>query len=122
MITGLAFSVYPVIDMKRARKFYESQLGLNVSTDYQGEWIEYHLNDIQCFAITTLMKDAVKPSDNAGGSVGFEVDDVDGLVAKLKTQGVRIKLEPFSTPGCRMAVVLDPEGNALTLHKKQRPQ
>jgi predicted enzyme related to lactoylglutathione lyase len=119
MIKALAFSVYPVMDMKRARQFYEGQLGLQMSTDFQGEWIEYHLNDIQCFAISSMMKD-VKPSDSAGGSVGFEVDDVDGMVSQLKAQGTRVKMEPFSTPGCRMAVILDPDGNALTLHKKQR--
>jgi predicted enzyme related to lactoylglutathione lyase len=28
-----------------------------------------------------------------------------------------IKIEPFSTPVCRMVVVLDSEGNAVALHQ-----
>lgn len=120
MIKGVAFTVYPVLDMQRARSFYEDALGLKVSSDYEGKWVEYHLNTNQCFAITTMMKDAVKPSDSAGGSIGFEVEDVDTMATALKSKGYRLKLEPFSTSGCRMAVVLDTEGNALTLHKITR--
>jgi predicted enzyme related to lactoylglutathione lyase len=118
-VRGIAYTMYPVQDMERARKFYEEDLGLKVARDFRGEWIEYHLWD-NCFAITTMIKDAVKPSSEAGGSVAFEVDDVDALVEELTKKGVRVKSHPFSTPVCRMAVVLDPEGNALALHHRKR--
>jgi predicted enzyme related to lactoylglutathione lyase len=116
-VKGVAFTMYPVTDMKRARKFYEEDLGLKPEHDVGGKWIEYHLWD-SCFAITTMAGDAVKPSAEAGGSIAFEVQNVDEFVDQLRKKGIRVKEEPFSTRVCRMAVVVDPEGNALTLHAK----
>jgi predicted enzyme related to lactoylglutathione lyase len=39
------------------------------------------------------------------------------FAATLRQNEVPIKLEPLSTPVCRMAVVLDPDGNAIMLHQ-----
>jgi predicted enzyme related to lactoylglutathione lyase len=39
------------------------------------------------------------------------------MVATLRAKGTTVKLGPFSTSVCRMAVILDPKGNALTLHQ-----
>jgi predicted enzyme related to lactoylglutathione lyase len=116
-VKGIAFTAYPVTDMKRARKFYEEDLGLRVSVDLRGAWIEYHLWD-NCFAITSMLGDSAKPSSTSGGSIALEVQDVDDFVSQLRKKGAPVKVEPFSTRVCRMAVVLDPDGNALTLHAK----
>lgn len=118
MIKHIAFTLYPVQDMARARRFYEEELGLKAGhSGVNGAWIEYYL-DNGCFAITTLAQ-GVRPSARSGGSIAFEVDDLDGLLGRLRAKQVTVKVEPFDTPVCRMAVVLDPEGNALTLHAKK---
>lgn len=45
-------------------------------------------------------------------------DPVDRSRGKaIGRKGHRVKVEPMTTPVCRMSVVLDPEGNALTLHQ-----
>jgi len=115
-VKHIAFTMYSVRDMARARKFYEEDLGLKLTHNFRDQWIEYHLNGC-CFAITTMAED-VSPSANSGGSIAFEVDDVDAMIAKLRAKGVSVKMDPFSTPVCRMAVVLDPEGNAVSIHAK----
>lgn len=115
MIKKIAFTMYPVRDMARARAFYEGQLGLTLSHDFRGEWVEYDLAG-GCLALTTMASD-VRPASDAGGSIAFEVDDVDGLVSALVAAGTPLKVPPFSTPVCRMAVVEDPAGNAVTLHQ-----
>lgn len=115
MIKSIAFTLYPARDLARARDFYERLLGLRLSRDFGGTWIEYDLGD-GTFAVSTMVE-GVTPSADAGGSIAFEVADVDGLVARLRDQGVRVKVAPFTTPVCRMAVILDSEGNALTLHQ-----
>jgi predicted enzyme related to lactoylglutathione lyase len=116
MIKKIAFTLYPVKDMARARKFYESDLGLKMTESYGGDaWIEYDLAG-GCFAITKMVE-GMAPSDSAGGSISFEVDNVDQAVAQLKAKGVPVKVEPFASPVCRMAFVLDPEGNAVGLHQ-----
>lgn len=109
--------MYPVIDIDRARHFYEEILGLTVSKiSAGGKWVEYDLAGGGCFALTNLAQ-GVQPSANSGGSVAFEVDDLDALMAQLKAKNVTIKLDIFPSPVCRMAVIVDSEGNAVTLHQ-----
>lgn len=115
MIKKIAFTMYSVRDMAKARKFYEQLLGLKMTVDFGGAWVEYDLAG-GCFAITTMVEE-VRPASDAGGTIAFEVDGVDEMTDALKAKGVKVKVEPFSTPVCRMAIVLDPDGNAVTLHK-----
>jgi predicted enzyme related to lactoylglutathione lyase len=113
MITKkIAFTAYPVTDMKRARAFYEGELGLKLSTKPHDVWIEYDPPG-GCFALTNTLK----PSTSGGALIAFEVDDVDALTAHLRTRGVTVKSEPFSSPVCRMAVIADPDGNSVLLHQ-----
>ena len=49
--------------------------------------------------------------------IAFEVDDLDRLVSELKEKNIEFKLDNIVTPVCKMAVILDSEGNALTLHQ-----
>lgn len=120
MLKKVAFTMYPVIDIKRARNFYEKTLGLTISNEFSGgAWVEYDLPGGGCFAITTLAT-GVSPSTQSGGSIAFEVEDIDALMAELKSKGVEIKVDIFPSPVCRMAVIVDSEGNALMLHKLNR--
>lgn len=117
MIKKVAFTMYPVEDMKRARQFYETVLQLKLGKiSSEGGWVEYDLPGGGCFAITTLAE-GVKPSANAGGSVAFEVDNLDEMVKQLKTKDVKFKLDIFASPVCKMAVILDSENNSLLLHQ-----
>jgi predicted enzyme related to lactoylglutathione lyase len=119
-VTEIAFSCYPVTDMARARGFYEGVLGLSpamVSGEPGGmQWTEYEI------ASGTLAIGCGAPDwkpTSSGCSVGLEVEDFDAAIAHLREQGVRFHMEPFETPVCRMAFVLDPDGNALCIHKRK---
>jgi predicted enzyme related to lactoylglutathione lyase len=97
----VAFTMYPIADVARARKFYEETFGLKRgSMGNQGSqyWIEYDLPDGGCLALTNFIPD--KPSDAAGGTIALEVEDLDQ-----------------HSPVCRMAVCLDSEGNSILLHQ-----
>ena len=121
MFKKVAFTMYPVSDVARARKFYEETLGLKAgSAGNQGErwWIEYDLPDGGCLALTNFTPD--QPSAGAGGTIAFEVEDLDTLIADLKAKNVVFKGDVIHTPVCRMAVCLDSEGNSLLLHQLHR--
>ncbi len=107
--------------MARARRFYEETLGLRLTRREAStfEWVLYDL-DGGTFALTDL-KEGGAPSAEAEGSIAFEVQNVDQMVEQLRAKGVRIKMEPLSTPVCRLAVILDSEGNAVTLHQVTQP-
>jgi predicted enzyme related to lactoylglutathione lyase len=117
MYKKVAFTVYPVIDLDRAREFYETTLGIGSGNAMGGgQWIEYDLPGGGCFAITSMLGD-VKPSKDAGGSVALEVEDLVELSATLEGRGVAFKMPMMDLPSCKMAVIEDSEGNALILHE-----
>lgn len=82
---------------------------------YQDEWIEYDLGD-STFAITTT--DMGHTPGAKGAVVAFEVSDLDAFVMKMKERAVVFVMEVFDTPVCRMAVIEDPDGNHITIHKR----
>jgi hypothetical protein len=53
--------------------------------------------------------DAKAATKSAGSGHG---EALKTKVASLKQAGVKFFMEPFDTPVCRMAMVLDPAGNA----------
>lgn len=115
MIKEVAFFVYPVSDVHRARRFYEDTLGLKVASNWEDKWVEYEINSV-AFAITSWLPDN-KPGV-PGGNIAFEVDDLEATIAALKANGVKFVQELFATPVCRMAIVADPDGNRVVIHKR----
>ncbi len=118
-VVEIAFSVYPVTDLKRARAFYEGTLGLEAAAAYEGNgtgWVEYEIGP-SVLAIGAG-SEQFKPSAN-GGSVALEVEDFEAATKELKEGGSRFVIEPTEFPGCHMAAVLDPDGNTITIHKRK---
>jgi catechol 2,3-dioxygenase-like lactoylglutathione lyase family enzyme len=60
---------------------------------------------------------AVAEQDVGIRHVGFQVQDFDGLVTKLKKRGIAFTLEPTRTEWCdlRVAFFKDPDGNFLEI-------
>lgn len=115
MIKSIAFTVYPVSDMARSRGFYEGVLGLTPGYNYGDEWVEYELGD-STFAISTT--DMGHNPGALGAIIAFEVEDMDAYVNSLKEKSVKFVVDTFSTPVCRIAVIEDPDGNHITIHKR----
>jgi predicted enzyme related to lactoylglutathione lyase len=118
-VTEIAFSVYPVTDVKRARAFYEGTLGLKPGMVFEGEgigWIEYEIGP--GVVAIGAGSEHFKPSSN-GGSVALEVDDFDQAIQELKEARAKFVVEPLDFPGCRMAAVQDPDGNTITIHRRK---
>lgn len=118
MLKKVAFTMYPIQDATRARDFYENKLGLTIgSHGNQGDkwWIEYDLPGGGCLALTSFTGE--QPSASAGGTIAFEVEDLDKLMADLKARNVEFRSDVIHGPHCRMAVCLDSEGNSILLHQ-----
>lgn len=120
-ITEIAFVGYPVSDIKKSRAFYEDILGLKVGEfDHEMEgmpgkyWIEYDIGG-STFAISN----AWEASGQSGPSVAFEVDDFEASIERLKSEGVQILADRIDSPVCCFALITDPDGNAITIHKRK---
>jgi predicted enzyme related to lactoylglutathione lyase len=113
----IAFTGIPVTDIKRARGFYEGVLGLKVAGEFgEGVWIEYEIGP-DTLAIGSV-GDQWKPSED-GTSVAIEVEDFDAAINSLKRANARFPEERIESAVCWMAVVQDPDGNKIIIHKRK---
>jgi predicted enzyme related to lactoylglutathione lyase len=115
MIKEIAFFVYPVSDMARARRFYEQDLGFKLDGNWEDKWVEYDVKGV-AFAISTVLE-GHQPGSR-GAAVAFEVDNLEAVITQLRSTGAPILADIFSTPVCRMAAVADPDGNGLIIHQR----
>lgn len=114
-VKEIGFVAIPVTDVARARKFYEGVLGLQTSGEFlDGRWIEYGVGK-DTLAIANV-GDAWRPSDQGTGAA-LEMEDFDAAIAELKKANVTFTAEAFETPVCHMAVIQDPDGNKIMIHK-----
>ena len=112
-VTELAFCCYPVTDMPRSRAFYEGALGLKPVTASEN-WVEYEFG---LYTLAIGCSPMFKPSSD-GCSAALEVEDFDAAIAHLKSHNVKFRMEPNQFPICRMAMIFDPDGNSICIHKR----
>ena len=120
-ITEAPFVAYPVSDVSRARNFYENILGLSpgeLDSEIEGMpgkyWIEYDLGNL-----TLAISNAWDPSGASGPSVALEVADLNEAVSHLKQAGVTFVADHIESPVCDFALIADPDGNGITIHKRK---
>jgi predicted enzyme related to lactoylglutathione lyase len=120
-ITEIAFFAYAVSDMKKARAFYEGVLGLKPNSDFDGtknaNWIEY---DIGAGTLGVGCAPGMWEPSPKGASAALEVENFDEALALVKAKNLPIVMGPHEFPSCRMVVIADPDGNRLTLHKRNK--
>ena len=115
-VNEVAFFAYAVTDLVRARRFYEDVLGLTPTILKEGmPWIEYNIGS------TTLgigSSENWKPSRD-GASAALEVENFEDAIATLKSNHIPFETGPLETPVCHMAVIRDPDGNKICIHKRK---
>lgn len=118
--TEIAFTVLPVSSLTQGRQFYEGVLGLKATSVFdKGDmgFIEYDIGTgtlaIGCGA------PLFKPSKD-GGAIALEVQDFDIALSNLKQKDCVFAMEAQETPVCRMAVIKDPDGNFIMIHKRKK--
>ena len=116
-VTEIAFCCYAVTNMKCARAFYEGVLNLKpttvMDTEY-GQWTEYEFGP---YALAIGSASDFKPGPD-GCTTALEVEDFDAAIEHLKKHNAKFRVEPSQTPVCRMAMIFDPDGNTICIHKR----
>lgn len=116
-ILEFAFIGFPVNDLPRALHFYEQVLGFQRTpqpNDNEAYWFEYEIGP---HTLGIGQHPSMKPSSD-GPTLALEVDDFDAFIERLRQNDVKFTVEPMQTPVCRMAMILDTEGNKLCIHKR----
>jgi predicted enzyme related to lactoylglutathione lyase len=114
-VTELAFCCYAVTDMKRSRDFYEGVLGLKPTTVTEGRWTEYEFGP---YALAIGCAPGMFKPGPDGCTAALEVEDFDAAVKQLREHKVTFRVEPRDGPKCRMAMIFDPDGNTICIHKR----
>ncbi len=118
-ITDIAFVAYAVSDMKQARAFYEGMLNLKPNSEYDGSknpnWVEY---DIGAGTLGVGCAPGMWDPSTKGASAALEVENFEEALAVVRAKNIPVVMGPHDFPSCRMVVIADPDGNRLTLHKR----
>lgn len=119
MITKFAFIAHPTTDMGAMKGFYGDVLGLKLAADYGDMWAEFDAPDGKSIALDTQTP---KNMESAPVYLALESDDIEADVARVKESGAIVVKDTWTNEHegkeiCKMAVVLDPEGNMLMLHQ-----
>ncbi len=115
-IKEFAFIGYPVTDIPRARAFYEGIMGLTCTIAREASSnFEYAIGP---HTLLIGSSPEWKPSSN-GPCLALEVEDFDEAIAHLKRHHVTFLVEPFESPICRGAFILDPDGNRIGIHQRK---
>jgi predicted enzyme related to lactoylglutathione lyase len=114
MIRSIAFTIYPVSDIERAKAFYRDVVGLNEPSTLHEAWVEFDVGG-GTFALATGGEKLGIPPGSAF-AVAFETDDVNAAFERLRASGANV--DPvFESPFCHACFARDPDGNRFTLHQ-----
>lgn len=105
-------------DGKALRSWYRECLGLELE-DFGGailQWEDDTAEDkgLTVWHVAEKQSDWFSPSDSAF-MINYRVDDMDGVVERLKSAGVEIFKGPEKHENGRFAWIMDPEGNKVEL-------
>lgn len=111
---AFAFTMYPVTDMARAVAFYEDRIGLEKCGLESPYWVEFEI-DGATFGIGNFEQVGVA---GTAQSLALEIPDLEATIVDLRAHGIEVN-DPVELANCRIAFVLDPDGNRLWLHQKR---
>ena len=111
----------PVHDLERAKQFYETVFGFQLSLNEMGpmKMAWFPMTQEGSGAAGTLMKSEGYTPSHAGTLVYFSVTDIEGTLAKVNANGGKT-LKPKTGIGEHgyIAHFQDCEGNRVGLHSK----
>jgi predicted enzyme related to lactoylglutathione lyase len=112
-VRGVDFVVVNVADIDAAVRFYREVAGVTAPLlEYSDRWMELDLAPVAL----AFGHDTINRGVNAAIALG--VDDVDATIELLRVAGRPVLIEPCDTGGCRSALVTDPDGNLLLIHRR----
>jgi predicted enzyme related to lactoylglutathione lyase len=120
LVTGTDFICMPTKDFDAAFEFYGTVLGLSCSVKYgrvPGAEFETGNLTLQVIDTAAIGREHVPHAF----PIALRVDDVHAARTKLESHGVTFVADTIDSGVCHMAIFLDPDGNALMLHRRYAP-
>ena len=123
----IAHTCLNVTNLDRSIEFYTKQMGLHFESRREikqnNAEIAFLKDEVGGAIELTCWrgKKTLAEGDNLD-HIAFDVEDVEGTVKRLRSQGVIIAMEPYSLQGSstKLAFIKDPDGNWLELIQATR--
>lgn len=118
-VTGLGGVFFRSRDQKASLEWYRKHLGID-STEWGGfafQWREKEQPEEVGYTVWSVFPEDTKhfaPSESPF-MLNFRVDDMDGLIAALKKEGVEVVGDIEQHENGKFAWILDPEGRKIEL-------
>jgi predicted enzyme related to lactoylglutathione lyase len=113
-VRAIDFVVMNVSDMERSKAFYRDTLGMAFPIwEDSANFQEFESQPVAM----ALRVDKRNPGKNA--AIALAVEDVAAAVEELKGKGVKVVGETREFETCTSAMIEDPDGNLLLLHKRK---
>ena len=106
-------------DLERSIRFYGETLGLERNEKAHADWPEFETGNATILLIDPKNVGGEFSPHKAG--IALRVADVDEAKRKLEAEGVEFRNETYDSGVCHMAFFEDPDGNAITLHRRYAP-
>jgi catechol 2,3-dioxygenase-like lactoylglutathione lyase family enzyme len=112
---------YIVDDVDQAVQFYTGKLGFQLEQQFGPAMAILQRDDLKLWLAGPLasaskpMPDGAKPAPGGWNRIVITVDDLDGLVGRLRNEGVRFRNEILTGPGGKQILAEDPAGNVVEL-------
>ena len=112
---------YIVDDVDQAVAFYTSRLGFRLERQYGPAMAILQRQDLELWiagpkaSASKPMPDGAKPVPGGWNRIVIAVEDLAGLVATLREDGVEFRNDILSGPGGRQILCQDPSGNPIEL-------
>jgi predicted enzyme related to lactoylglutathione lyase len=121
LVTGTDFICMPTKDFDAAFEFYNTVLGLPCSVKYDlapGAEFETGNLTLQVMDAAAIGREHLPHAF----PIALRVDDVHAARTELESRGVTFVVDTIDSGVCHMAIFLDPDGNALMLHRRYAPR
>lgn len=107
-----------VSDLGTSVSFYRDTLGLTL--EYENEdigWAEFGAPPTT-IALGEANENVPLTPGDGGVAIALAVDDVEAALDELRDEGHDVKMDYVDTGVCDMAMVADPDGNPIMLHRR----
>jgi catechol 2,3-dioxygenase-like lactoylglutathione lyase family enzyme len=112
---------YLVADVNQAIAFYRDELGFELEQQFGPAMAILARGDLTLWlagpeaSASKPMPDGRKPEPGGWNRFVLEVEDLAGLVARLRERGIQFRNEILDGPGGKQILCEDPSGNAIEL-------
>ena len=112
---------YIVDDVEQAIEFYRTVLGFQLEQQFGPAMAILQRGDLRLWVAGPLasaskpMPDGVKPAPGGWARIVITVDDLEGLIVRMRGEGVRFRNDILTGPGGKQILCQDPSGNIIEL-------